>query len=56
MPFYVKAPLSNPVEPLRHCWWYMLNPLKRPRGLLQPPCSFSPVSFSRIFFSQNVSI
>ena len=29
--------------------------LINPRGLLQPPCSFSPVSFSRIFFPQNVS-
>ena len=34
-----------------------LNPYAaKEGGLLQPPCSFSPVSFSRIFFSQNVSI
>ena len=37
--------------------WLAFNPYTAKGGLLQtPPCSFSPVSFSRIFFSQNVSI
>ena len=33
-----------------------INPYTAKGGCCNPPCSFSPVSFSRIFFSQNVSI
>ena len=32
----------------------VVNPYT-PKGVAATPCSFSPVSFSRIFFSQNVS-